>query len=151
MAFKTYKGKFLVTKPEKYAGDVNKVTYRSGWEKAAMRWCEANNNIVKWNSETLIIPYICATDNRPHKYYTDLMFQTKDGKIYVIEIKPNKQTKPPKGVRKTKRLITETLTYAKNISKWKAAKVYCDQREWQFEIWDEYVLKRLGIPIVNKH
>ncbi len=147
----SYRGKYIITKPEKYAGDVTKVRYLSLWERQTFIWMESNSNIVKWCSEELILPYKCGTDGRMHRYYTDLMFETKNGDIYVIEIKPHKQTLPPiKGKRKTKRYINETMAYIKNISKWKAARAYCEQHGFKFEIWDEHVLIKLGIKIAKK-
>jgi hypothetical protein len=40
------------------------------------------------------------------------------------------------------------MTYAKNISKWEAATEYASDRGWIFEIWDEDMLRKLGIKIL---
>ena len=46
-------------------------------------------------------------------------------KEYIVEVKPLKQTKPPKKRKKTKQYIFETLTWQKNQAKWKFAEEYC--------------------------
>jgi len=145
-----YRGKFTPKHPEKYVGDVKNIVYRSLWERNTFRWIDTNTSIVRWNSEELVIPYICETDNKVHRYFMDLWFQTKEGKNYIIEIKPKRQTQPPKTPqRKTRRYIKESLTYVKNRSKWKAASEFAFDRGWKFEVWTEDTLKSLGIKILK--
>ena len=145
-----YKGKFTPKHPEKYVGDVKNIVYRSLWERNTFRWIDVNTSIVYWNSEELIVPYVCETDKKVHRYYMDLWFQTRDGKNYMIEIKPKKQTQPPKTPkRKTRRYIKESLTFVKNQSKWKAASEFALDRGWTFEVWTEDTLKQLGIKIIK--
>ena len=145
-----YKGRFTPKHPEKYVGDVKNIVYRSLWERNTFRWIDANTSIVYWNSEELIVPYVCETDKKVHRYYMDLWFQTRDGKNYMIEIKPKKQTQPPKTPkRKTRRYIKESLTFVKNQSKWKAASEFALDRGWTFEVWTEDTLKQLGIKIIK--
>ena len=74
---KTYKGRYKPKNPEKYAGDVDNVVYRSGWERYVMKWCDDSLDIVQWMSEELVIPYICETDNRPHRYFMDFVIKYK--------------------------------------------------------------------------
>jgi hypothetical protein len=145
-----YRGKFTPKHPEKYVGDVNNIVYRSLWERNTFRWIDTQSSIVYWNSEECVIPYVCETDNKVHRYFMDLWFQTKDGKNYIIEIKPKGQTKPPKTPqRKTRPYIKESLTYVKNQSKWKAASEFALDRGWKFEVWTEDTLKSLGIKILK--
>src|SRR5210317_585463 len=131
---KTYKGKYRIKKPEKYAGDYTNVTYRSLWERQAFRWCEERDDVISWSSEETVIPYRCKTDNKIHRYFIDLKIKFSNGRIVLVEIKPASQTKPPKKpTRQTKRYVTEVMTYVKNESKWKAAAKYCDERGYHFE------------------
>ena len=58
---------------------------------------------------------------------------------YLVEIKPDKETRPPTTKNK-KRFLVESKTFAKNMSKWTAAKNYCQLRGWQFKIITEYEL-----------
>ena len=145
-----YKGKFTPKNPQKYVGDVKGIVYRSLWERNTFRWIDANTNVVAWNSEEVIVPYICGTDNKVHRYYMDLWFKTSDGKTYIVEIKPKKQTQPPKEPkRKTRRYIKESLTYIKNQSKCEAASEFAADRGWHFQVWTEDTLKSMGIKIIR--
>jgi len=147
---KTYKGKYRIKKPEKYSGDPSKVVYRSLWERQCFRWCEERDDVISWSSEETIVPYRCKTDNKIHRYFIDLKIKFKGGRIVLVEIKPEIQTKPPKKpARQTKKYLNEVMTYVKNESKWKAAKQYANNRGYHFEIWTENTLKSLGIKLLT--
>lgn len=110
-------------------------------------WCDVNPSVFKWKSEETVIPYICGTDNKIHRYYVDFHIQIKDKnnniKTYLVEIKPSKQTVPPEFPgRKTKRYLEESLAFIKNQSKWNAAKQYAKDRGWEFIIITE---RELGL------
>tara|TARA_B100000214_G_C23526382_1_gene427376 strand:- start:84 stop:518 length:435 start_codon:yes stop_codon:yes gene_type:complete len=142
-----YKGKFRPSKPKKYKGDPTNIVYRSLWELKFMRYCDSNTNIVKWSSEEIVIPYRSPIDNRFHRYFPDFYLKYKDntGKMIekVVEIKPAKQVQEPKvQKRKTKKYVTEVVTYAKNQAKWMAAEEFCKDRKWKFQILTE---KELGV------
>jgi len=147
---KYYKGKFKPKNLKKYEGDFSNITYRSHWERQVFRWCDDNSDIIGWNSEEIVIPYKCKTDGKMHRYFTDVFIRMKDGKCYLIEIKPKKQTQPPKkSSRKTKKYINEVMTYAKNISKWEAAQDFASMNGLIFQIWDETTLKKMGIKLLT--
>lgn len=140
-------GRFNPQNPEKYLGDVRNIIYRSSWELRFLRWCDQNVNIIEYGSEEFFIPYISPVDNRIHRYYPDFIIKVrhkdKSIKRYVVEVKPDKQTRPPKqGKRVTKSFIYETKTYAVNQAKWKAAQEWCKDRLLEFKIITE---KELGI------
>jgi hypothetical protein len=148
---KTYKGRYKPN-PDKYDGDPTKVIYRSGWEKFAFMWCDANESVQQWSSETTVIPYVYDVDRRVHSYYMDLKIKYRSGVTMLVEIKPASQTAAPKNSNtRTKRHITESLTYVKNINKWTAASEYAKDRGWKFEIWTEHELTAMGIlPKANQ-
>ncbi len=74
-----------------------------------------------------------------------------NGQTFLVEIKPKKETTPPaQPARKTRKYITEVMTYVKNQSKWDAAEEYCMTRGWKFVVWTEDTLKGLGIKILGK-
>lgn len=144
----TYKGKYKPKNPRKYKGNPTKIIYRSLWERQVFKWCDTRNDILEWSSEEIIIPYRCKTDNRVHRYYPDVYIRTSKGE-YLIEIKPKKETNPPKNQSgKTKRYLNEVMTYVKNTSKWKAANEYCADRGYKFEIWTEETLANMGIKLL---
>ena len=137
-----YKGKYRIKKLEKYKGDPTNVTYRSLWERKFMNYCEENPNVIQWSSEEIVIPYRSPIDKKVHKYYPDFWIRVKNAKgqleSILIEIKPKKQVLPPKKQKRTtKRYISEVYTYGVNEAKWKAAKEYCKDRKWKFEIITE--------------
>jgi len=141
-----YKGKYQPSHPRKYKGDPTNITFRSLWEKKFMNWCDKNANILEWSSEEIIIPYR-GPDGKPHRYFPDFYMKQKelDGKIkkYVIEVKPLKQCSPPKRPkRQTKGYIREAFEYARNQAKWKEAREWCADRQWEFKVITE---KELGI------
>jgi hypothetical protein len=138
----SYKGKFKPSFPEKYVGNPNSIIYRSLWELKFLKYCDTNENILEYASEELAIPYISPVDGKIHKYFPDVYIKVKepDGSIkkYLIEIKPYKQTMaPPKPKRQTKGYIYEVYEYAKNQSKWEAAREYCKDRGWTFKVITE--------------
>lgn len=146
---KTHKGHYIVKNPEKYAGDINNVYYRSSWEKSAFIWLDKNPDIVKWVSEEIEIPYKSAIDGITHRYYPDLLIKYKNNQVYLIEIKPKREVEKPKTKNRPKKIVVqETLTYAKNVSKWKAAHVYAQKNNWTFQVWTEDIMKGLGIKII---
>lgn len=147
---KFYRGKFRPANPGKYEGDYKNIVYRSMWERQVFLWCDRETSVVTWSSEEVIIPYRCATDNKMHRYFMDLKIKFKNGDVYLIEIKPESQTKEPKKrSRTTQKYINEVMTYAKNQSKWKAADQVCKDRGWHFEVWTETTLKKLGIKLLT--
>ena len=145
----SYKGKYAIKNKNKYIGDPTKVVYRSLWERQTFKWCESSPRVKKWNSEDIVIPYKCKTDNKIHRYYVDLLVELDNRQIILVEIKPKKETIPPKKRAKTKRYINEVMTYVKNTSKWQAAQQYADHKGWKFQVWTEETLKNLGIKLLK--
>lgn len=142
-----YSGFFKPRNPKKYKGDPSNIIYRSRWELVLMRYLDNHPDIISWNSECIIIPYISPVDNKIHRYFPDFKVKKKnsDGSIetWIIEIKPAKQCSPPiKPKKVTKNFIKETVTYAVNKAKWKAAEEFCLDRKYKFMIFTE---KELGI------
>ena len=143
----SYKGKYYPSYPRKYKGGPTNIIYRSLWERKFMVYCDKNESILEWASEEIAIPYRSPVDNRVHRYFPDFYMKVKErgGKVkrYVIEVKPAKQTKPPvKPKRQTKGYIREAYEYAKNQAKWKMAREFCADRQWEFKVVTE---KELGI------
>jgi hypothetical protein len=136
-----YKTKFFPKNPLKYIGDYTKINCRSLWERKFCKYLDENKNVLKWSFETLKIPYLSPKDNDVHLYHPDFIVEKigKDGKTktIVVEIKPFKQTQPPKTKRSKRKLLEESLTYSINIAKWKAAKKLCEDNNWEFVILTE--------------
>lgn len=147
MYTKTFKGRYRVKNPSKYRGDIHTVVYRSLWELRFMKWCDDTESILEWGSETVVIPYISPLDRKVHRYFVDFFVKVKNRneeiQKYLIEIKPEKFTKPPEiPKKKTKKFIDEVLQFGVNDAKWKAAFEYCKDRNLKFMILTE---KDLGL------
>jgi hypothetical protein len=123
--------------PDKYIGDLKEIVYRSSWERHFFQYCDTTSNILKWSSEPFAIKYWDQTTAKTRRYFPDVYAEIKDSnglvKKYLIEIKPYKQTIPPKeGKKKTKTYLTECRVYLKNESKWKFAREFCEQNGLEF-------------------
>lgn len=138
-----YKGIFKPLNPSKYKGNPTNIIYRSRWELMLMAKFDEHPEILEWSSEEVIIPYKCPTDNRVHRYFPDFWIKKKssNGTIeeILIEVKPYKETIPPKlqentskGTKQNKRYLGEVLKWGKNSAKWNAAEAYCMKRGWTF-------------------
>jgi len=143
----SYKGFFKPKNPKKYRGDPTNIIYRSLWEARFMYYLDDHPNVLLWSSEEFSIPYRSPIDGKIHRYFPDFKVKilNKDGEeeMLVVEIKPEKQTRPPKiQTKTTKKYITEVKTWGINAAKWKAAKSFCDDRKWIFKIITE---RELGL------
>lgn len=129
-------GKYIIKNPEKYVGG-RSPTYRSSWEFAFMRFCDLNENVEKWASEAIRIPYRNPLSGKHTIYVPDffIVYVDKTGKKHVelIEIKPANQTfKEQVGRSKSNQ-----LHYVINQAKWAAANAFCKQKGMHFRIVNE--------------
>jgi hypothetical protein len=102
-----------------------------------MNFCDNNDNVLKWASEAIQIPYRDPLTNRQTVYVPDFFIQyaDKNSKIIteLIEIKPASQTILER-VGKNK---YNQAQYVKNQSKWAAATLWCRQQGIKFRILNE--------------
>ena len=132
-------GIFIPRNKEKFLG--SKAIYRSSLELRFMKFCDNNQNVVKWGSENVVIPYLNPLDGKIHRYFVDNFVQIKEGekiKRYLVEIKPSKQLLPPTTkYRKKSNLIYEQTMYITNQAKWQAARDWCNKKGLEFIILTE--------------
>lgn len=138
----TYKGFFKPKNPKKYKGDPTNIIYRSLWERKVMVFLDENESVLEWQSEELAIPYRSPKDNRIHRYFPDFVakMELPDGstKTVIMEVKPKKETVEPKvQSKKTRRYLTEVVTWGVNKAKWKSAREYCEDKGWEFRLITE--------------
>lgn len=130
------RGKFVPTRPAKYVGNKSP-TYRSSWEWAFMKFCDNNDNILKWASEAVQIPYRDPLTNRNTVYIPDFFIQyiDKDGRMLteLIEVKPANQTL----LEKVGRNKNNQMQYVKNQAKWQAAQAWCKSQGIKFRVLNE--------------
>ena len=136
------KSKYTPIYPSKYQGNTKHIICRSSWERKFCQWCDKNSSIIYWASEEISIPYVSPKDNRVRRYYPDFLIKVQEKnnivKTYVVEVKPKKQTLPPKPRKRvTKSYLYECTTYAVNQAKWKAANEFCKDNRIEFKIVTE--------------
>jgi hypothetical protein len=129
-------GKYTLKNPEKYIGG-RTPTYRSSWEFAFCRMCDTNENITKWASESIRIPYRHPFTGKYTIYVPDffIVYGDRTGKQHVelIEVKPANHTfKEQLG-----RSQANKAHYVVNQAKWSAARQYCKQKGMYFRVVNE--------------
>ena len=135
------KTKFRPRNPKKYRGNPGNIIARSGWERDIMNWLDLKDDVKWWSSEEVFITYKNEVKKKWCRYYPDFVvcFQRDYGdEVRVIEVKPDKYTKPPKTPkRKTKSYYYHLEQYITNQCKWKETQKYCEERGWNFSILTE--------------
>jgi len=138
-----YRGKFKIKNSQKYKGNPSNIIYRSLMELRFMKWCDSSEKILQWSSEEVVIPYISPIDNKRHRYFPDFLIQTAKG-WFLIEVKPQIESRPPKkklveklDLKKKRRYMKSVRTWLVNEAKWNAAKKVCEVEGWTFEIFTE--------------
>jgi hypothetical protein len=134
---KGHKGKYSPKNPSKYKGNPLGIVYRSSWELKMFNYMDRNPDVEWWSSEECVVPYKSPVDGKYHRYFPDIVFKRTDGKIFMVEIKPLKQTQEPVKRKLTKQYVNEVMTYSINQAKWNAASEYCRKKGWEFKVITE--------------
>lgn len=141
---KFMQGTFNPKHPEKIIGNPKGIVYRSSWEFHYMRELDKDPNVIQWGSEVVVVPYRLDPMPTIRRYFLDFkVVRRVDERIVtqIIEIKPHKETLPPVAGKKRKQtVLNETMTYAMNQAKWKAARIYADKKGWEFHVLTEIEL-----------
>jgi hypothetical protein len=145
----TRQGYYKLINLEKYIGDPSRIIYRSGWEKKFATFCDLNERVLTWSSETIQVPYHNPIDNCIKTYNIDFYLKIKKDngaiKEYIAEVKPSKKLLKPElsGKINEKRMnahIEQTKEYLINMYKFEAAKKWAADRNWEFIIITENFL-----------
>ncbi len=135
-------GAYIVKNPQKYVGK-GTPRYRSGWEHAFMRFCDSNEHILQWASESISIPYRNPITGKQSIYVPDFLitYRTRNNTMIaeVIEIKPKKQS-----VVESKMKANERAVVAVNYAKWDAATKWCKKQGLLFRVVTEDQLFHQG-------
>jgi hypothetical protein len=154
---KYHQGWYKLKVPEKYITSKQSITegngirFMSSWEerkkkKKMFLFCDLNPAVKKWSSEPFPIPYFNELDQKVHHYYVDLYMEYEDGsgktRRVLVEIKPLKETMPPKmPVKKTSRSMGNyekaVATFIINQAKWNAAREFCLKNNIEFKVITE--------------
>lgn len=128
-------GSYTVINRDKYVGN-GVPRYRSGWELSFMKFCDTNDAILQWASESIAIPYRHPLTGKSTQYIPDflIMYRTRDNTIRaeLIEIKPKKQS-----VIESKMSSRDRAVVAINYSKWDAATKWARKNGLTFRVITE--------------
>jgi hypothetical protein len=101
-----------------------------------MRFCDTNENIVQWASESINIPYKHPLTGKQTIYVPDFLvvYRNKNNtvKAEVIEIKPSGQSAITETQNSKERAIV-----AINYAKWAAAQQWCARQGLTFRVITE--------------
>jgi hypothetical protein len=128
-------GTYQVVNAHKYVGQ-GMPRYRSSWEQAFMRFCDFNDHVLQWASESVRIPYRHPITGRMTTYVPDFLitYRTRDNTMRgeLIEIKPSSQSVIAEGQNPRDRAIV-----AVNYAKWHVATLWAKQHGLTFRIITE--------------
>jgi hypothetical protein len=101
-----------------------------------MKFCDTNDAILQWASESIAIPYRHPLTGKMTQYIPDflIMYRTRDNTIRaeLIEIKPKKQS-----VIESKMSSRDRAVVAINYSKWDAATKWARKNGLSFRVITE--------------
>ena len=128
-------GNYVIINREKYAGN-GTPRYRSGWELSFMKFCDTNDHVLQWASESIAIPYRHPITGKVAQYIPDFLitYRNRDNtmRAELIEIKPKSQS-----VIESKMNSRDRAVVAINYSKWAAAQKWCNQHGLTFRVINE--------------
>lgn len=128
-------GNYIVKNADKYVGS-GEPRFRSGWEFTFMMFCDTNENVLKWASEPVRIPYRNPLTGKMTNYVPDFIVTYRTAKNTVrgelIEIKPKKQS-----LIESKQSQYDRAMVAINYAKWDAATKWCKQQGLTFRVINE--------------
>lgn len=155
-------GYFKPINENKYASADKVIIYRSSLELKFCQLCDASAKITKWASEPFSLkyehPFIMDPSNPRKKkicnYYPDylieLVLNENNKKIYIVEIKPISLILNPKPISKfaskkqKENYLYKVKQIAVNQAKAKAAKVFCEQKGYEYMFITENFINKLS-------
>ena len=128
-------GRYQVINPAKYVGN-GTPRYRSGWEHSFMRFCDTNDSVLQWASESIAIPYRHPLTGKMTNYVPDFLitYRTRNNTVRaeLIEIKPAGQSAITENMKSKDRAIV-----AINYAKWDAATKWARRNGLVFRVITE--------------
>ena len=128
-------GDYVILNREKYAGN-GTPRYRSGWELSFMKFCDTNDHVLQWASESIAIPYRHPITGKVTQYIPDFLitYRNRDNtmRAELIEIKPKSQS-----VIESKMNSRDRAVVAINYAKWDAATKWARKNGLSFRVITE--------------
>ena len=137
-------GQYVVQNSAKYVGK-GTPRFRSGWEHSFMRFCDSNDHILQWASESIAIPYRHPLTGKMSQYIPDFLitYRNRDNTVRaeLIEIKPKKQS-----VVESQMSSRDRAVVAINYAKWDAATKWARRNGMTFRVITENDMFHNGRP-----
>jgi hypothetical protein len=128
-------GNYVILNRDKYAGN-GTPRYRSGWELSFMKFCDTNDHVLQWASESIAIPYRHPITGKMTQYIPDFLitYRNRDNTVRaeLIEIKPKSQS-----VIESKMNSRDRAVVAINYAKWDAATKWARKNGLTFRVITE--------------
>ena len=128
-------GIYTLANPAKYVGK-GLPRYRSGWEHAFFKFCDSNDAVLQWASESIAIPYRNPITGKQSQYIPDILmtYRTRGNQVRaeLIEIKPKKQS-----VIEEKMSSRDRAVVAVNYAKWHEASKWAKRNGMTFRVITE--------------
>jgi hypothetical protein len=135
-------GIYKVMNPQKYVGN-REPRYRSSWEWHFMKFCDDNDHVLQWASESVSIPYRHPLTGKMTMYVPDFLitYQGSNGRTVgeLVEIKPRKQS-----VIEDRQSQRDRAIVAVNYAKWDAATKWARRQGLTFRVVTEDQIFRNG-------
>ena len=135
-------GIYKVMNPQKYVGN-REPRYRSSWEWHFMKFCDDNDHVLQWASESVSIPYRHPLTGKMTMYVPDFLitYQGSNGRTVgeLVEIKPRKQS-----VIEDRQSQRDRAIVAVNYAKWDAATKWARRQGLSFRVITEDQIFRNG-------
>lgn len=105
------------------------IKYRSGWELEVCKFLDRCSNVLKYEYESIAIPYISnLKTGRLRMYYPDFIVHYSDGKKVIIEVKREDKLSNPKVMKKTQ-----------------AGKDWAKKNGMEYQLWTNNLILRIKI------
>ena len=128
-------GTYQVINKDKYVG-IRAPRWRSGWEFSFMKFCDSNDHVLQWASESIQIPYRHPLTGKQTIYVPDFLitYRTRNNmmRAELIEIKPKKQS-----VVESKMSSRDRAVVAINYAKWAQATKWAQRNGMTFRVLTE--------------
>ena len=142
-------GTYTVVNRAKYVGN-GEPRYRSGWEFSFMKFCDSNDAVLQWASESIAIPYRHPLTGKMSQYIPDFLitYRTRGNQMRaeLIEIKPKKQS-----VIESKMSSRDRAIVAINYAKWDAATKWARRNGLVFRVITEQDMFNNGRAWATKY
>ena len=129
-------GVYRPRNPNKYIGK-GQIIYRSSWENHFCIFCDTNDHILEWASESVRIPYRHPLTGKQTTYVPDFLIRYRNASDQVIteliEIKPAGQSALKEGMNQNQR-----ATVAVNHAKWEMARKWAKAQGIVFRVITEH-------------